>query len=56
LESSSRWSKPELIILGRGAPEENVLCYCKTKPSACGGGCSRKQHRHFVPSYSYHTS
>jgi len=28
-----QWSKPELIVLGRGEPEENVLCTCKTKPS-----------------------
>jgi hypothetical protein len=28
------WSKPELIVLGRGAPEENLLHACKSKPSA----------------------
>jgi hypothetical protein len=27
--SSPEWTKPELIVLGRGAPEENVLCKCK---------------------------
>jgi hypothetical protein len=23
------WSKPQLIVLGRGKPEENVLANCK---------------------------
>lgn len=34
MDSMREWSKPELIVLGRGAPEENVLCTCKTKPSS----------------------
>ncbi len=25
-----QWSKPQLIVLGRGKPEENVLAGCKT--------------------------
>lgn len=25
-----KWSKPQLIVLGRGTPEENVLQNCKT--------------------------
>lgn len=56
MEPSRRWSKPELIVLGRGAPEENVLCYCKTRPSACGSGCVTKHHRQYFPNYAYHTS
>ena len=24
-----QWSKPQLIVLGRGTPEENVLAACK---------------------------
>lgn len=36
---SSEWSRPELIVLGRGAPEENVLCKCKRscdRDRSCG--------------------
>jgi hypothetical protein len=29
MDSALEWTKPELIVLGRGAPEENVLCKCK---------------------------
>ena len=24
-----QWSKPQLVVLGRGKPEENVLAACK---------------------------
>jgi hypothetical protein len=52
------WSKPELIVLGRGAPEENVLCVCKTRPSfSCGSSrCAHKQGNCFVQNSRYHTS
>jgi hypothetical protein len=56
MESSRSWSKPELIVLGRGAPEENVLCHCKTRPSACGSGCATKHHKQWIPNSAYHTS
>lgn len=57
MDSSRVWSKPELTILGRGAPEENVLCYCKTRPAGCGvSSCARKVNRHVVQSWRYHTS
>ncbi len=52
------WTKPELIVLGRGAPEENVLCQGKTRPCGGSSGCG-KQNRHtncFEPSFQYHTS
>lgn len=35
-----RWSEPQLIILTRGQPEENVLISCKSSsggPVSCGG-------------------
>jgi hypothetical protein len=51
-------SKPELVVLGRSAPEENVLCSCKTQP--CGGYAGYgKRNRHTnccEPSYQYHAS
>lgn len=40
-----RWSKPQLIILARGTPEENVLVGCKTQggvgvsPQTAQTGC-----------------
>jgi hypothetical protein len=27
--SNKQWSKPQLIVLARGAPEESVLTFCK---------------------------
>ena len=32
-----QWSKPQLIVLGRGKPEENVLAGCKN-PTVNGSG------------------
>ena len=29
-ESRKEWIAPQLIVLGRGTPEENVLAGCKT--------------------------
>lgn len=42
------WSKPELIVLGRGAAEESVLCGCKTKPSHgfCANSRCATKHGH----------
>ena len=28
-DNRKKWTQPQLIILGRGAPEENVLASCK---------------------------
>jgi hypothetical protein len=29
-DNRGKWIQPRLIVLGRGAPEENVLAGCKT--------------------------
>ena len=29
-----KWTRPQLIVLGRGTPEENVLAGCKTSKLA----------------------
>jgi len=29
INNRKKWSKPQLIVLGRGTPEENVLDGCK---------------------------
>jgi hypothetical protein len=34
----NQWSKPELIVLVRGAPEEAVLAACKMSTTVTGGG------------------
>jgi hypothetical protein len=33
-ENRKKWSQPQLIVLGRGTPEENVLGGCKTSKLA----------------------
>jgi hypothetical protein len=30
MEDRKKWIQPQLIVLGRGTPEENVLAGCKT--------------------------
>jgi len=44
MEEKKQWIKPQLIILGRGTPEENVLLTCKLQtgpPSGpLAGNCS----------------
>ncbi len=32
------WQKPVLIVIGRGAPEENVLAACKVRGANGAGG------------------
>lgn len=32
-----KWQRPQLIVLGRGTPEENVLAGCKTSKLSGGG-------------------
>jgi hypothetical protein len=44
MDSTHEWTKPELIVLGRGAPEENVLCGCKSRPCVGHNGCATKRH------------
>ena len=29
MESKKQWETPQLIVLGKGTPEENVLKHCK---------------------------
>jgi len=29
-KQNKRWQKPQLVVLARGMPEENVLLHCKT--------------------------
>ena len=31
LGTKMRWTKPQLIVLARGMPEESVLTHCKTQ-------------------------
>ena len=31
LGTKMRWTKPQLIVLARGMPEESVLTHCKTE-------------------------
>jgi hypothetical protein len=42
------WIPPQLIVLGRGTPEENVLAGCKTSKlsgnSAKYAGCLKKNN------------
>ena len=33
-ENKKKWTRPQLIVLGRGTPEENVLAGCKTSKLA----------------------
>jgi len=33
-DNRKKWIQPQLIVLGRGTPEENVLAGCKTSKLA----------------------
>ena len=33
-DKKEKWTQPQLIVLGRGTPEENVLAGCKTSKLA----------------------
>lgn len=41
-----QWARPQLIVLGRGTPEENVLAGCKTMiltgRTGTVNGCAKK--------------
>lgn len=39
-DNIKKWAKPQLIVLGRGTPEENVLANCKTT-SVSGAGTNK---------------
>lgn len=45
-DNRKKWIPPQLIVLGRGTPEENVLGGCKTSQiagsSATKAGCKKK--------------
>lgn len=45
-DNRKKWIQPQLIVLGRGTPEENVLAGCKTSKlsgnSAKYQGCIKK--------------
>ena len=47
-----KWSKPKLIVLARGKPEERVLAYCKADPGAGPGS----RERHCNPTGQCHTA
>ena len=56
MDTSRVWSKPELVVLGRGAPEENVLCFCKTRPTCGRSTCAHKERKILCQNWQYHTS
>ena len=45
-DKRKKWTTPQLIVLGRGTPEENVLAGCKTAtaagPTGSKTGCVKK--------------
>jgi hypothetical protein len=45
-DNRKKWIQPQLIVLGRGTPEENVLAGCKTlkltSMSATKTSCKKK--------------
>jgi hypothetical protein len=45
VSKQKKWIRPRLIVLGRGAPEENILAGCKTSALAGAGstktGCAK---------------
>jgi len=53
-ERRKGWTKPELTVLGKGNPEERVLCGCKyssshNNPVSDAGGCDKRDHHNCVP-------
>lgn len=47
VKSTEEWAKPQLIALGKGQPEENVLASCKVP--GLGGSGSFPCCRHTTP-------
>ncbi len=39
-DKTERWSRPQLIVLGRGNPQESVLAWCKDGYHNGTGGTS----------------
>lgn len=37
MKSKKQWQRPQLLILGRGAPEEKVLLACKYNGATLSG-------------------
>jgi len=52
MDATRVYSKPKLIVLGRGAPEENVLCGCKSHYAGCGSKSCTYRDKHNVLCFS----
>lgn len=50
MKKQKKWSRPQLIILGRGKPEERVLAACKMDGMGIQGPSSKNCAR---PVYCY---
>lgn len=44
-EEKKTWQKPQLIVLGRGRPEEQVLAVCKNQNVGYAGGPNTNECR-----------
>jgi hypothetical protein len=48
-ENRKKWTRPQLIVLGRGTPEENVLGGCKTSKlagsAAAVNSCKKQRNK-----------
>jgi hypothetical protein len=44
------WTRPRLVVLGRGRPEESVLLACKAARNVCGQGIKVKSNVIVAPS------
>ena len=38
--AKAQWTRPQLIVLARGTPDENVLTHCKFIGAGEGGGAN----------------
>jgi hypothetical protein len=47
-DARKKWISPQLIVLGRGTPEENVLAGCKTTKLAGGGAKNTGCKKNFI--------
>ena len=50
-DNRKEWIPPQLIVLGRGTPEENVLAGCKTSKLA-GAGAAQKACYKYACAYT----
>lgn len=50
-DNRKKWTQPQLIVLGRGTPEENVLAGCKTSKltgsAATVNSCKKQRNKKF---------